>query len=139
MTSARGPALATRRSIPSPSSALDRGEVEGERAVQLVDDQPHHLLDLLRRGQARREVRGHAQLGAQVAELARTGHRLRARVGALAAQRLGAPFALARAGGARGSARRALACRSGGGLDGKLWHCVHIGSDRAALERCERG
>ncbi len=74
--------------------ALDCRQVEGERLVQLVHDQPRQLLDVALGGEPGRQPRGEPELLAQVGDLAGGGHALDARVRAVAAQRLGAPPAL---------------------------------------------
>ena len=84
--------------------------------MQLVDNQTCHLLDLVGRRQPRGELSGDTQLGAQVGQLAGSGHQLHARVSAVAAQRLGTPLALARGGSARGPPRGA------NGLNRELRH-----------------
>ena len=101
---------------------LDRREIEGECLVQLVDDQLGHLLDVALGRQLRRQARGQAQLLAQVGHLAGSGEALDARVGAMAAQRLGATLALLGAG-------------TLGGLDSQLGHDrAHIGRKMRILE-----
>ena len=99
--------------------ALDGREVERERLVQLVHHQPRQLLDVARAGEPRRQPCGEAELLAQVGDLAGGRHALDARVGTMAAQRLGAPPALlgARAGGRcgreLGHGRRPIGRKSG--------------------------
>ena len=74
--------------------SLDRGEVERERAVQLVDHELGHVVDAAHRRQPRREPPRNAQLRAQIGQLAGTRHLLGALIGAMQAQRLGASRAL---------------------------------------------
>ena len=95
--------------------ALDRREIERERLMQLVDDQLRHLLDVALAGQPRGQPRRQPQLLAQVGELAGRRQALHARVGAVAAQRLGAAPALL--GPARADGLRALCRQLGHGGD----------------------
>ena len=81
--------------------ALDRREVEGERAVQLVHDDPGQLVHVVRGRQARGQARRERELRAQVGELAGRGHALYARVRAMGTQRLRTAAALTNPGEAR--------------------------------------
>ena len=76
---------------------LDRGEIERERAVQLLHDERGHLGDVAGRRQPRGQAGGDLQLGAQVGELAGGRELTGAIVGAMPLQRLGASASLARA------------------------------------------
>jgi hypothetical protein len=73
---------------------LDRGEVEGEGLVELVDHQRRHLARLAGGGQARVERRRDVELGAKVGELAGGARAARADLLAMAPQRLGSNPAL---------------------------------------------
>jgi hypothetical protein len=64
--------------------------------VQLIDDQSRHLLDIVGRRQACRQLSRDAQLGAQIHDLARAGHLPDTLVRPVTTQRLSTTLALER-------------------------------------------
>ena len=95
ITSASGPRAGDQAQHAVVVEALDRGEVERERAVQLVDDQ----LTISSTSLRRRQPRGEPRRERAAARAGRPARRhaamlLHALVGAVAAQRLGAALAL---------------------------------------------
>ena len=113
------PAAGDQAQHPVLVETLHRSQIEGERLVQLVHHELGHLLDVARGGQARRQARRRAQLGAQVGQLASRRDALHALVGAIAAQRLGA-------------SRKLAPARRSGRLDGEFTHARVIDSKSPA-------